>query len=187
MKIETNIIGPLVARLRRQFRINYFVETGTCHGDTAELAAIMFDKVFTCEIDPSLVAEASGRLAPYGHVQVHQLHSPDFLHKIKSQLDQPTMYWLDGHWSGGAVKPSRECPLMEELAAIGGLHGHSVILIDDAEYFLNPPPPPHDPTQWPTLDQISRVIADWGEQIATDIKQGAHSQVLAVTPAEESR
>jgi len=52
MDIHTSLPGPLLGRLRRTYRTNFFVETGTCHGDTAELAAVMFDRVFTCEIDP---------------------------------------------------------------------------------------------------------------------------------------
>jgi hypothetical protein len=182
MNIHSNIIGPLIGRLRRQFRIRYFVETGTCHGDTAELAALMFDKVFTCEIDPDLVAEATTRLAPYPHVQVHQMESPAFLREIRDQLGWPTMYWLDGHWCGGPVRPSRECPLLDELAAIGSLRGHSVILIDDFNYMTKPPPPPHDPAQWPTAEQIREALAKWGERLTYRMEQGPQSQVMVITP-----
>ena len=183
MKIQTNLPGPTLARLRRQYRLNYFVETGAGHGNTTELAALYFDKVFTCEIDESLTAEVIERMAPYLHVQVHCLPSPEFLRKIKSQLDQPTLYWLDAHWCGGPVKPERECPLLDGLAAIGGLHGHSVILADDAGYFISPPPPPHDPKQWPTMDQINDVLASWKEDLVTEVIQGPNSKVLIVRPS----
>ncbi|MHC4867501.1 MAG: hypothetical protein ACYTEX_25795, partial [Planctomycetota bacterium] len=118
---------PLLARLRRQWGIKSFVETGTAYGDTAELAAMMFDEVRTCEIDPQLVAHSRDRLKDYPNVQVTQEYSFEFLSRVKHELPRPIMYWLDGHWCGGPVKPAKECPLLDELQAIGA---PAVVLMD---------------------------------------------------------
>lgn len=182
MEIRSSIIGPLVERLRRQLHLTCFVESGTCFGDTAELAAIAFDEVYTCEIDPALVAEATRRLAPYSNVIIANMESPKFFREIKSRLDRPTMFWLDGHWCGGPVRPNKECPLLEELEAIGGLRGHSAILADDIGYMQKPPPHPHDSSQWPTMDQIYQVIDGWGESVSTSIEHGPRTDVLVITP-----
>ena len=184
MKIHSNIPGPAVGYLRRKFRLNYFVETGTCHGDTAELGAITFDQVFTCEIDPALEAQARARLSPYNNVLIRNMESPAFLKEVKSQISQPALYWLDAHWCGGAVKPTWECPLLEELRAMGTLYGHSVLMIDDVNLMVNPPPPPHNPDQWPSMDEVRAALEKWGEPLSTYLEHGPNSDVLVVVPKE---
>lgn len=181
MKINSNIPGPLVHRLRRRWRINFFVETGTSYGDTTELAAIMFDQVWSCDLDPSLVAKAQERLEEYSGVKISVESSPDFLRRVKPELCQPVMYWLDAHWCGGP-KPAKECPLLEELEAIQSLKGHSVILVDDLELIESPPPRPHDPKQWPTLEEVKEVLASWDESYSLEFYQGVDSRILAITP-----
>lgn len=184
MVINSNIPGPLVHRLRRKWRINFFVETGTGHGDTTELAAIMFDQVWSCDIDGNLVDKGRIRLTEYPGVKISVESSPDFLKRIKPQLAQPVMYWLDAHWCGGPAKPTKECPLLEELKSIESLLGHSVILIDDIELMESPPPEPHDPAQWPTMDQIRETLESWKEPYELELYQGISSRVLAITPKE---
>lgn len=187
MKINTNIPGPLVNYLRRKWRLNFFVETGTCHGDTTELAAIMFDHVWSCDIDEALINAARLRLKDYSGVRLSVEHSPDFLRRIKPEVELPAMYWLDAHWCGGPVKPIRECPLLDELKAITSLrgeHGFSVILIDDIELIEAPPPPPHDRMQWPTMDEVRLVLNSWNEPYEFTWYQGTSSRVLAITPGE---
>ena len=183
MKIHSNIPGPLVHNLRRKHRINFFVETGTAGADTTELAAIMFDQVWSCDLDGGLVELAQKRLTGYPGVQVSVEHSPDFLRRIKPQLAQPVMYWLDAHSPGGEGSPN-ECPLMEELAAIGSLNEHSIILVDDIELIESPPPAPHNPEHWPTLDEVRGFMLSWGEPFDFGIHQGEGSRVLAITPKE---
>ncbi len=73
----------------------------------------------------------------------------------------PTLWFLDGHWSGGPTAGEQdECPVMAELDALRGAHPDDVILIDDARLFAAPPPPPHDPLQWPTLAGIFDLLRD---------------------------
>lgn len=184
MKISSNLPGPLVHRLRRKWRINFFVETGTAYGDTTELAAIMFDQVWSCDIDGKLIEKARDRIKDYPGVKLSIESSPDFLRRIKPELAQPVMYWLDAHWSGGPTKPVKESPLLEEIGAISSLNGHSVILIDDIELIETPPPLPHDPTQWPTMDKVRKALSSWGEPYHFEWYQGTNSRVLAVTPEE---
>jgi hypothetical protein len=77
------------------------------------------------------------------------------------------VFWLDGHWSAGdTAGEGDECPLLEELATIGPQHA---ILIDDARLFIEPPPPPHDPSQWPTLEQVMAALAQREVTIREDV------------------
>jgi len=183
MEIHSNIPGPLVSRLRRQYRLDFFVETGTNRGDTAELAAIYFDVVFTCEINPDRLARAQKRLAEYPNIRFYNLPSPEFIRRVKPSVSQPALWWLDAHWCGGP-KPPKECPLLEELAEVKGTHGHSVVLIDDADLFLAPPKPPHNALDWPTMDQIRHALSSWNETLNIEVIQGPNTKVICVTPAK---
>ena len=182
MEIRSNMPGPLLSRVRREFRLDFFVETGTAAGHTTELAAIYFDVVFTCEIDSNLLAVAQKRLEQYHNIRFYNMSSPEFIRKIKPSVSQPALWWLDAHWCGGKVKPAKECPLLEELVEVKGTHGHSVILIDDADLIIAPPKPPHDPSHWPTLDAVKEVIAEWKEDVNIEIVQGTLTKVICITP-----
>ncbi|HEY0748459.1 MAG TPA: FkbM family methyltransferase, partial [Steroidobacteraceae bacterium] len=68
------------------------------------------------------------------------------------------MYWLT-HWRGGSTGGAgQECPLLAEIGAVGKLNEQSVILIDDARYFLGPPPAPHRPQDWPRLLDLIEAL-----------------------------
>ena len=87
----------------------------------------------------------------------------DGLIELRSKLsDAGALYWLDAHWcaAGEAAGESSQCPLLDELSAIGKLNDRSVILIDDARLFLAPPLSPHEISQWPTFHEIlSRLLS----------------------------
>jgi hypothetical protein len=82
---------------------------------------------------------------------------------------------LDAHWcaaegSGGA---NSQCPLLEELAAIGQLNDASVIMIGDSRLFLCTPCAPHRVSQWPTfqdfLDRLRRLSAFLRIMVLNDV------------------
>jgi len=178
----TNLPVAVVEELQRQFDLSYFVETGTGGGDTSEIAASRFDKIFTCEIDSELVDVATRLLSSYSNVRIYNKPSVTFLREVKPELDKPTLYWLDAHWCGGKVVPEKECPLLEELAEIGPLLGRSVVMIDDMNMMATPPPPPHDPKQWPDVSQIHAVVDSWDEPVTIRLVGGESTQVMVVTP-----
>ncbi len=185
-KIDSNIPRSIVMNLQRKWKIKSFVETGTLYGDTTELAAVVFDEVWSCDIDPQMITNAQKRLSIYPNVRLSVRKSVEFLHYLKSKVVQPVMYWLDAHWCGGP-KLARECPLLEELKEIGSLNGSSVILIDDVDLMESPPPPPHDPKQWPTLQQIESLISGWNENLHISIHSFPCSKlrdrkVMVITP-----
>jgi len=144
--------------LQRRFHLKYFVETGTSHGDTAELGALAFEKVWTIELFGNRLDIAKTHLAGYPHATLLLGSSPTVLTNLLSELDKPTLFWLDAHYAGEPDKPEYECPLLDELRALSSLTIPGVILIDDARMFNNPPGPPHDPAQWPTRQQIMDVL-----------------------------
>jgi hypothetical protein len=138
------------------------VETGTYYGEGARRLARIFPSVVTIELSDELFTEA--RIALANHPQIEPLHgdSRDLLRGLVDDK-QPTLYFLDGHWSGGPTAGAgAECPVLDEIAALRGGHANDCVLIDDARLFTAPPPPPHDPAQWPTLLEVLDALrAGW--------------------------
>ena len=159
-------LPPGLARTaRRAIGARTLVETGTNVGNSAAVAARLFERVVTIEKDPTLHATALDRHGELRNVEWLLGDSRDVLPQL--HLSEPTVFWLDGHWSAGdTAGEGDECPLLEELAAIGPQHA---ILIDDARLFTEQPPPPHDPSQWPTLEQVMAALADREVVIREDV------------------
>jgi hypothetical protein len=153
-----SVPGGLVAELKGTLGLRRAVESGTYRGGGARLLAEIFEDVVTIELSEDLHHAAARELA--GLRNVHALHG-DSRAELRPLAAEgaPTLYWLDGHWSGGnTAGVAHECPVLDELAAIGGGHADDCVLIDDARLFAAAPPPPHDPAQWPTLIEVLDVL-----------------------------
>jgi hypothetical protein len=56
---------------------------------------------------------------------------------LLKKIHEPTLFWLDGHWSGGiTAQGDKDTPVVAECEAVLSHHvqGH-VILVDDARCF----------------------------------------------------
>lgn len=153
----------LVDALKSVLPINVFIETGTFNGDTVFSLESCFNKVVSIELSEKLFTDAVKRFKDSSHVQIIQGNSQDKLREIRCELlDQGVLYWLDAHWCVATATAGEhsQCPLLEELAAIGELNDKSVVLIDDARLFLAPPLAPHEISQWPNFhDIISSLLS----------------------------
>jgi len=149
----------LSEELRDRLALKRAIETGTYRGRGTRLLASVFPKVVTIEVAPVLAAAAKASLKDVPGVEAREGSSRDVLPSL-IQSAMPTLYWLDGHWSGGPTGgEDDECPVLAEIEAISAGHPDDCILIDDARLFLAPPPPPHRPEQWPTFAEIKQAIA----------------------------
>jgi GT2 family glycosyltransferase len=147
----------LVVMLQSALPLSVFVETGTFKGDTIFLLESYFDKLISFELSEALSQDAANRFADLPHVEIYQGNSSEKLSDIKHKLQGAgVLYWLDAHWcvATDTVGELSQCPLLQELAAIGEINKKSVILIDDARLFLAPPLAPHEISQWPSLQEI---------------------------------
>lgn len=152
-------MGPpndLILMLKECSEVNSFIETGTHLGNTAYWSSQKFGQVITLEYSTEMYQQATQK---YGHVENIKFLQGDsrvLLQEIVSSLKQPSMFWLDAHWSGGQTYGEEdECPLLEELEIINASPYDHIILIDDARLFLSPPPAPHRIEHW---SDISAVI-----------------------------
>jgi hypothetical protein len=155
--VHAGIPQRLALWLRDQAATPDFIETGTYLADTALWAAQHFERVISIEADRELCDAARKRLASYANVNVLLGRSQDVLAALVPKLSRPALIWLDAHWCGGDVAVAgehQECPLLEEITAVDAGTIQHLILIDDARFFLNPPPLPHKREHWPSAGAV---------------------------------
>jgi hypothetical protein len=159
--VQFGVPRDLVLWARDTLGARAFVETGTNKAETTVWASEHFQKVVTIEGQASLVAAAT---AHHGHRKnIRFLHgdSRTLLAPTLAELGEPAVLWLDAHWCGeGTFGPTSECPLLEELSAANHSRPDHVVLIDDARFFIGPPPPPHKQSDWPDLMQVTRALSE---------------------------
>jgi hypothetical protein len=154
------------------------VETGTLNGESAIKLAGIFERVDTYELSRLLALKSWWNLRGYRNVHLHVGDS----RKLLKPSTEPTLYWLDAHWSAGPTAGrTRECPLLDELTITSPGTFGDWYLIDDARMFVNPPPPPHDPSQWPTITQIRDLIAQLRPDCETVVRDDL--DLILVRPA----
>ena len=184
--LPLGILPPQMMRdLRDRYGLKQFVETGTASGRTAMQALAYFDQVTTCELSFAQFCVLKSRLPeppPPKRLILLNMDSPRMLRDVFANPGcLPALVWLDAHYCGGP-KLGPECPLLDELRAVGGTRGRHVILIDDARLFVNPPPPPHDASQWPTIGEIRELCERLGPTDQMDVI----GDIICVTPCQHA-
>ncbi|MBK6744388.1 MAG: glycosyltransferase [Hydrogenophilales bacterium] len=155
----------LVKALKRALPLDVFVETGTFMGDSCETVKNHFQEIFTVELSEQYSQKAQSRFADFPYISVIQGASPEALADLAPMLTgRSVLYFLDAHWCNAqnTAGSTSQCPLLDELRAIGQLNLDSAIVIDDARLFLAPPPAPHEIAQWPTLPEILSALGELG-------------------------
>ena len=121
----------------RQYGLRTLIETGTYLGEMIDAQLDAFERIVSIELSEELAARARARYAGIDRVEIVQGDSGECLAQVVARLDEPALFWLDGHWSGGITARGHEdTPLRAELEAImgSGTEGH-VVLVDDARCF----------------------------------------------------
>lgn len=150
-----------------KYNLKRFVETGTYLGDTLEYIAREGVVCTSIELSEQLHAKAMERFAGFENVNLILGNSAQEMPKLLKGLEKPTLFWLDGHYSGGfTAKGEKDSPIMVELEAIynHAVAGH-VILIDDARCF-------DGTNDYPQLDELLRRINKEGRyksEVSIDI------------------
>lgn len=155
--VNFSIDDILVRHLVQHTGATIFFETGTYRGDSIQKVRPFFQKLITVELIPELYSYSEKRFQGDSRIECHLGSSGEVLQQVLPTIcDQGLIFWLDAHWCDDeAVQgDTAQCSLLNELSAIKSLNSKSVILIDDARYFLAPPPAPHKTNDWPSLDQV---------------------------------
>jgi hypothetical protein len=117
----------------------------------------VFEKIYSIELSHELYQSAKIKFKKYPHVHLYEGDSSEKLHEIVNILDESTLFWLDGHYSGGiTAKGEKETPILDELKIIlSSKNSHShIILIDDARCFGK--------GDYPSIDEIKKISSVYG-------------------------
>lgn len=157
----------LIEALQSALPLDVLVETGTFEGDTLASLGERFAALHSIELSHEYFTAAQARFAGDARISLYQGDSAEKLRQIRATLPADgVLYFLDAHWcvATSTAGEASQCPLIDEIAAIGSLGTGSVIVIDDARLFLAPPPAPHEISQWPSFEQVSRALRGVGPE-----------------------
>jgi len=148
---------PFVPPLLR-YKNEYFVETGTLHGDTLKTVkdSGMFNKLYSIEFDDEFYTKASNRFSDHKDITIFKGTSKTDLFTIIEDINTPITFWLDAHWTGPQVAkndPLLICPILEELDQIKRHHIKTHTIIIDDMRLMNG----HFPVR---IDDILRKLAE---------------------------
>jgi hypothetical protein len=165
--ISFSVDKELLQFFQQRLQIRTFVETGTYQGGSLNVAAEFFPECHSIEMSPELYENAKKQFAGRTHIKLYQGESAATLAANSVHFaERPVLFWLDAHWCVGenTAGQDSQSPLREELRAIGKLHPQSVVLIDDARYYLCPPPIPHRFTDWPDFHDLVIILLSLSNQ-----------------------
>jgi virginiamycin A acetyltransferase len=130
-----------------------FVETGTFLGDTTTACLDSFERLITIELDEQLFNNAVAKFSQHKKVSVYRGDSGHVLAEVLPGISEPTLFWLDGHYSDGfTAKGSLNTPILNELKHVFAhpIKNHT-ILIDDARCFTGE-------DDYPTVDYLREFV-----------------------------
>lgn len=152
----------------RRFGLGTFVETGTYAGDTVAHVLRDFRRVYSIELDDRLYRAAARRFRDQSHVRILHGDSATLLPRLLAELDEPALFWLDAHYSGGiTARGNADTPIMTELRTIleADRRAH-VILIDDARCFGDDP-------AYPRIEDVAALVREcrvhWAVEVSEDV------------------
>ena len=155
------------------YGLKILVETGTYYGDMMAAMKPHFKQLYSIELSKALHKLCVRRFKHDKQIRLIQGDSGVELKKIVDQLDQPALFWLDGHYSSGATaKGDSNTPIREELGSVlkARIKGH-IVIIDDANNFGADP-------AYPTMEELSRYV----KSIRRDLEINVKNNCIRITP-----
>jgi hypothetical protein len=154
-----------IKEYQQRYGITTLVETGTLLGDMVEAQKKIFKNVISIELGHDLFKKAKKRFKKDENVTIIHGDSGSVLPEILKNVNEPAIFWLDGHYSEGiSVKGDKECPIIEELDAIfSSKKLNHIILIDDARCFIGM-------GDYPTIEKLTEYIKNKNERYQLEVK-----------------
>ena len=154
-----------IAEYQDKYKYEVLVETGTFLGDMVEAQKKRFRNIFSIELDVDLFNKAKRRFRNNKNITIVQGDSGKVLPQILSEINEPAIFWLDGHYSAGiTAKGDKECPIFEELDAIfNSKNFDHILLIDDARCFIGQ-------GDYPTIAQLTDYIKNKNGKYHVEVK-----------------
>lgn len=159
----------------RKFELNTLIETGTYYGDMVEAMKNYFDRIYSLELSEDLYKKSKKRFSKTGNVKIIYGDSGIELRKLLDTIEDPTLFWLDAHYSSGVTaKGDNDTPIYKELTYIfnSSLKKY-VIIIDDARCFGEDP-------SYPSIEELKNFIKANKPSFNIEIKDDS----IRVTPSK---
>ncbi len=155
-----------------KYRLKIIVETGTYYGGMVGGVMSSVDRVYSIELSETLFDQAVSRFKGVDNVVLICGDSGVELRRVMDKLDQPALFWLDGHYSGGVTaKGGKNTPIMAELGHVYRSSWPHVVLIDDARCFGRE-------LDYPTVVELERFIRSVNNKVDFIIQD----DIIRVTP-----
>jgi hypothetical protein len=154
-----------IAEYQQKYNISILVETGSFLGDMVEAQKRRFNQIFSIELGVDLYRNTSKRFKRNEQIKILLGDSGKVLPDILSEINEPAIFWLDGHYSAGiTAKGDKDCPIYEELNAIfNSKKINHILLIDDARCF-------NGEGDYPTIEDLSSFINSKDKNYTVEIK-----------------
>jgi hypothetical protein len=126
-----------ILRHQRDRNLSVLVETGTFTGEMVAAMRPHFRRIVSIEMSPDIHRRALSRFAGDPRIELVLGDSAVVLPRVLATLQEPALFWLDGHFMGGdTARGQEDSPVRAELRALLShpVRGH-VVLIDDARLF----------------------------------------------------
>lgn len=147
----------IVQEYGAEHKLHVLIETGTYMGAMVGACKATFSRIYSIELQRDFYERARRMFSGEPHIRLLHGDSARVLPDILHELNEPALFWLDAHFSGGlTAKADRETPIVQELSLIFDhrIEGH-VVLIDDARLFNGA----HD---YPTRETVLELAASRG-------------------------
>jgi len=168
----------IVRRYAREHGTRTLIETGTYLGDMIDACSRELTRIISIELDRSLYECARERFAASPHIEIHCGDSADLLPELITSLSEPSLFWLDGHYSAGiTARGALTTPIMGELSSICEAPGDGhVILIDDARLFVGK-------DDYPTVDEVREFVLSRKPHYAFELG----CDIMRLAPSKSNR
>lgn len=142
----------VVKEYGRSHDLHILVETGTLRGKMVEAMTPYFHYIFSIELDPKLFTKAFEKFSSNPNIRICQGDSGSVLPTLSPFLEEPVLFWLDAHYSGGiTAKGEKTTPIREELECILQRPYRDVILIDDFHQFKSD-------SEFPSMNDLIELV-----------------------------
>jgi hypothetical protein len=139
MKLTKNELDEILLDFDESLsKYNIFFETGTYVGDTISEMSKYFEKLYTIEIDDKLYDSVKVQYKHLTNVEFVKGDSSKMIKNVIIKLEKNTIFWLDGHFSGGKTgRGIYDCPLLSESKQINKDYkmDNALIIVDDYNLF----------------------------------------------------
>lgn len=145
-----------IEKYQKELKYSILVETGTYLGDMIEAQTNNFKRIISIELSETLWKRAKKKFKAFPHIELIKGDSSLELSKVLRTINEPCIFWLDGHYSGGfTALGNKICPIYDELKAIltSDFYEH-LLLIDDARLFI-------DKDDYPTVDEVVNYVKNY--------------------------